>query len=181
MLMYCQELRRCGEPQRRLLDGGGHVPQAGAPQGGGQDVRVVYGEHGAHEPAEVGADVLDEGAFEDLEWRLDRARCADCHPATGDERAAHLGDGRRSVGHEHEAHLAEHGVVGVVGERQGGRVPDVPVDGGLGRCRRGAGDGDHVWSEIDTCDQARRSDGFGREPGDDAGAAGDVEDALAGP
>jgi hypothetical protein len=56
----------------------------------------------------------------------------------------------------------------------------VPPYGGLGGCSRGSGDVDHVGGEIDAGDRARQPGGFGREPGDDAGTAGDVEDALAG-
>ena len=58
-----QEFRRSRELQRCLLGGGGHVPQAGAAQDGSHGAGVVHREHGANEPAEVGADVLHEGAL----------------------------------------------------------------------------------------------------------------------
>ena len=95
------------------------------------------------------------------------------------QHAAHLGQGCRSVLHEHQSHLAQDDVVGVVAVAASApasptcqSMPEPPVptrfatsimSGAMSIARHGAG----------------RTDLLGGEPGDDTGAARDVEDAFA--
>jgi transketolase len=58
----------------------------------------VHGEHGADEPAELGADVLDDRLFHERERRLDGAGGVDDEAAALDEDSPHLGNGSGPVG-----------------------------------------------------------------------------------
>ena len=131
-----QELGRRREPERRRLDVGRDVVKAGVAQELRQGVGVVHREHRSDESAQVGVDVLDDGLFHELERRLDGTRCVDDHPAAGGEYAVHLGQRCRSVFHEHQTHLTQDDVRGIVGPRQCHRVAHVPVDVGTCRHRR---------------------------------------------
>ena len=90
--------------------------------------------------------------------------------------SAHLAHRCGAVRDEHQHHLAEHDVEGLLVERKRARVASAPVEVGLDT----AGNRQHGLVQVDTGDGADRADELGSGPGDDAGAASDVEHGLAG-
>jgi hypothetical protein len=98
-------------------------------------------------------------------------------PAPLGQRAAHLACGRGPVGEELHALLADHHVEPlVVAQRRGGGVALTPVDPGALPSRHR----EHGRAQVHADDLARVAQPLLREARDDAGAAGDVEEAIAG-
>ena len=94
----------------------------------GDRVGVVHREHRAHEAAEVGADVLDDRLLHELERGLDAPGVLTTTPPPGTSTRRISATAAGSVLHEHQSHLAQDDVVGVVGERERAGVAHVPVD-----------------------------------------------------
>jgi len=117
---------------------------------------------------------LDEGAVGRLV--LQRGGHAERDHAARADDPGHLPQGRRRVGEEHQRHLAQHHVEGAVGERQGGDVASPPL-----QVRPDpAGDGEHGLVEVHAHHAPVPGEPVGDGAGDDAGAAGGVEDRLSG-
>ncbi len=91
-------------------------------------------------------------------------------------RLGHLAQRSGAVRHEHERHLAEHDVEGLLVERERARVALAPVEVGPDA----AGNRQHGLVQVETGDGTGGGDEVGSGPGDDAGAAPDVEHGLAG-
>jgi hypothetical protein len=153
---------------------GAHVAQAGIAQ--------QRFEHGG--VAQAVAAVVDrpEVPLRDLAQRQRQrafvvgAPGADGKPAAGDERAPQLRRRGRAVGHELQPLLAGDDVEALaLGQRQRDGVALAPVDIG----RHLARDGEHRRAEVDAHHRAGGTDALPRQPRDDAGAARDVEHALA--
>lgn len=174
-----QEVRGGRQVQRGRRARCLHVFEAGVAQQLAYLVRVMHGEHQADEPAEVGADVADEGLVHDFEGPLDRAGRVEDNAPAGGEDPPHFPEGRLLVLEERQAHLAQHDIEGAVGQRKGGRVGLAPLDLGSRRRRRRAGHFEHIGGHIRGHHRALGSDLFRGEAGDHTGATRHVEYPLA--
>ena len=156
------------------LDG----PKAGLP-GGFPDLPGVGEGEGAPDRSRIDVLVLQRPGQGEVPFVVfDRPPEAGEQPAVGAQYPAALGEPRAPVGKELKALQAEAKIEAIVGERHRQRARHLPVTGEARGGGQTARDLDHAGVDVDAGDLAIGRHPFGGEAGADAGATGDIEDAI---
>ena len=110
---------------------------------------------------------------------LQAAPHAQCEPPAWDQDTTHFAQRCRAVREELQPLVTAHQVEGGLSKGQRRRVPFAPLDRWPIRMRNGARHGQHGRVEIEADHVPGRADAGGGRTGDRAGAAGEIEHALA--